>query len=111
MNKLVCFLIILSFSVTTLSASSSFSGKLQHVRVESSYGFIDTDGSLGFGTALGCSNDRVWVDLRDDVGRVAYSTALAALAGQNTVSIRANESSSNIVYGACKMHDIIIHRN
>lgn len=109
--KLFLLMFILSFSASAFSASTTFTGKIQSLRVEYLYGFIEVDESLVFGTTHGCSNERVWVDVNGEIGRVAYSTALAALAGQNTVKIRVSESSSNIVYGACKLHDIVILRN
>lgn len=66
-------IVAIIFSNKAIAASESYTAKISNIRVESSYGFITMEGTLPWAQELSCSHKRVWVDLRDDLGKIQYS--------------------------------------
>ncbi len=93
------------------AVSGSHTGKALSLRVEAVYGFLTLEGTLPWAEEAGCNEKRVWIDISEDSGKLQYSTALAALAAKNNLYVRAYTDSNKIVFGACKLYDIIIYPN
>ena len=55
--------------------------------------------------------DHEWVDLTSEVGRVFWETSLMAFSTQSVVNLRSNTDSAAYLWGACKIHDIIVNNN
>ncbi|MET1257582.1 hypothetical protein [Aliikangiella maris] len=109
MKNFIFALVVLALSGATLAASDSYTAKVSHIRVESTYGFISMEGTLPWAQELNCSSERIWVDLKDEIGKIQYNTALSAMVAGKKLYIRVHTDSTSIVYGACKLYDLVIY--
>ena len=99
-------IILTSFMpISAIAVEGAPAQKIDNLRVEGTFGFVGFSETFPIGSE--CSGNRVWIDLKDDIGKIQYSTALAAFAAQNTVSLRANPSAPK-TFGACKIYDIYV---
>jgi hypothetical protein len=106
LKKLIISLTFTLFSLPSIAVDSAPRQNITNLRVEGSAGFIGFDTT--FSSPSSCKGKRVWVDLTDEVGRVKYSTALMAFAADKPVNIRANTSSTDLLFGACRLYDIYV---
>ena len=111
MKKALLLLLFLTGTFKAFATSEPYTAKIAHVRVEATYGFITMEGVLPWGSRLGCSTSRVWLDLQDEIDKIKYSSALAAMLAGKTVFIRAVDAPNNTVFGACKLNDIVVYPN
>ncbi|KPF68951.1 hypothetical protein IP84_07040 [beta proteobacterium AAP99] len=79
-------------------------GQITNLRIEGATGFI---GFTPNWQPAGTCGVRVWVDMRDPVGRAMYATAMSAFSNKQVVLIRAFESSPR-VFNECQLYDIFI---
>ena len=105
-KKLVISFTFTLFSLPSFAVESVPTQEITNLRIEGTAGFIGFN--TGFSGSGTCSGTRIWIDLKDEVGRVKYSTALMAFAAGNKVSLRAHSSNSGLVFGACKLYDIYV---
>jgi hypothetical protein len=78
--------------------------EINAVRVESRWGFVSFSNHAG---PAACPANRVYLNLDNEIHRVAYSTALAAFMSGKPVAIRADDVPSK-VFGACALYDIYV---
>jgi hypothetical protein len=109
MKKVSIFVLFMFILVNAHATSDPYTAKIDHLRVESVYGFITMEGVLPWGDALGCSKSRVWLDLRNEIDKIKYSTALAAMMAGKKAYIRVVDVPNNLVFGACKLNDIVVY--
>ncbi len=106
LKQLIVSLTFTIFSLPSFAVESVPHQEITNLRVEGSSAFIGFE--TGFSGSSTCSGTRVWINLKDEVGRVKYSTALMAFAAGKKVVLRANPTSSGLVFGACQLYDIYV---
>ena len=108
-RKIISGLGILGISFFTFanSVESVPKQEITDVRVEGQYGFIGFSNTFPSGSS--CKGNRVWINLKEEVGRVKYSTALTAFASGKQVILR-SFSNAPVVFGACELYDIYVSK-
>jgi len=106
-KRLIFISLIFGAQSAHSAITSTYSGKVEGVRVEGSTGLISMSSYIENGDPR-CN--RVWVDLLKDEDKAAYSTILMAFASDKTVHIRAVSGSTNKRYSACELYDIFVPR-
>ncbi|WP_054114249.1 hypothetical protein [Marinagarivorans algicola] len=90
--------------VRVTTNNDSIQSKVTALRVESHWGFVSFDNNIG---NRDCPKNRVYLNLKSEVHRVAYSTAMAAYMAGKVVEIRADNRIPK-VFSACSLYDIVV---
>lgn len=107
--KIRLILVFTMFSLFSISAGAAVTngshGLVQSLRIEAYAGFIGLSQSLAGSSTCG---SRVWVDMRTDLGRAAYATAMMAFSTGKNAIIRADDNSTLRLFGECQLYDIYV---
>ena len=109
MKKYFFAVLLLLAPCISWAASQSYVAKVKYVRVEGNYGFVGMEGELPWAEQLDCSGERFWIDLNNEVDRIKYSTALAAMMTKKRLYVRVQTSSDTKIFGACKNYDLMVY--